>query len=237
MAGDKALILEFGNQISRDINTRVRAMMIGVENNNWSFIEGLIPTYRSLMIQYNPLLITYDALIEKLVDLEGQLSSMDIPSPIVIEIPVSYGQDHGEDLHFVAKYNSISEEDVVKIHTSRKYLIYMIGFTPGFPYLGGMDEAISSPRLDKPKMKIEAGSVGIAGSQTGVYPVESPGGWRIIGRTPLKLYDAQRERPILLNTGDYIKFVAIGRDEYVKIKGEVEKNNYIPHTYPLEEVK
>jgi len=235
-AGEKAVVIEFGNEISSDINIKVRSMMIAVQNYNWNFVDELIPTYRSLMIQYNPLLITYDVLIQKLQELEKNLSKIDIPSPNVIEIPVCYGHEYGEDLLVVSEHNGIKVEDVINIHTSTNYLIYMIGFTPGFPYLGGMDEKIATPRLAKPRIKIDAGSVGIAGSQTGVYPVDSPGGWQIIGRTPVKLYDAERETPILLKTGDYIKFTSVSRDEYLKIKEEVENNEYVPNIYAMEEV-
>lgn len=127
----------------------------------------------------------------------------------------------GIDIKNVASYNNLTVDEVIKIHTSREYLIYMLGFTPGFPYLGGMDERIATPRLEVPRTKIYGGSVGIAGSQTGVYPIDSPGGWQIIGRTPLKLYDENREEQILLRAGDFIKFVPITLDEFI----EIEKNN------------
>ena len=156
----------------------------------------------------------------------GSLSSIPIPPPTVIEIPVLYGGEMGPDIENVAEHNHKTVEEVIKIHTSEEYLIYMIGFIAGFPYLGGMSKEIATPRLKSPRVKIEGGSVGIAGEQTGIYPVASPGGWQLIGRTPLKLYDAEREKPVLLEAGQYIKFAAVTEEEYKKIEKEVEDGTY-----------
>ncbi len=156
----------------------------------------------------------------------GSLSSIPIPPPTVIEIPVLYGGEMGPDIENVAEHNHKTVEEVIKIHTSEEYLIYMIGFIAGFPYLGGMSKEIATPRLKSPRVKIEGGSVGIAGEQTGIYPVASPGGWQLIGRTPLKLYDADREKPVLLEAGQYIKFAAVTEEEYKKIEKEVEDGTY-----------
>lgn len=143
------------------------------------------------MIRFGELTKKFDAVLET-------MDSIQIPPPSVIEIPVLYGGDMGPDLEFVAAHNHKTPEEVVRIHTSGEYLIYMLGFIAGFPYLGGMSREIAAPRLKSPRVKIEGGSVGIAGEQTGIYPVASPGGWQLIGRTPLKLYDAEREKPVLL---------------------------------------
>jgi len=132
----------------------------------------------------------------------------------------------GPDLEFVAAHNHKTPEEVVRIHTSGEYLIYMLGFIAGFPYLGGMSREIAAPRLKSPRVKIEGGSVGIAGEQTGIYPVASPGGWQLIGRTPLKLYDAEREKPVLLEAGQYIKFRAVDEAEYEAIEKQVEAGTY-----------
>ena len=156
----------------------------------------------------------------------GSLSSIPIPPPTVIEIPVLYGGEMGPDIENVAEHNHKTVEEVIKIHTSEEYLIYMIGFIAGFPYLGGMSKEIATPRLKSPRVKIEGGSVGIAGEQTGIYPVASPGGWQLIGRSPLKLYDADREKPVPLEAGQYIKFAAVTEEEYKKIEKEVEDGTY-----------
>jgi inhibitor of KinA len=152
----------------------------------------------------------------------------------VVEIPVCYGGDFGPDLEFVAQHNKLTTADVVAIHTSVPYLVYMLGFTPGFPYLGGMSDRIAAPRLEKPRTAIPAGSVGIAGSQTGFYPVESPGGWRLIGRTPVKAFDAASVNPFLFAARDYLRFKAIAAQEYAAIAQAVADGSYTPVITALE---
>ncbi len=235
-SGDKAAVIEFGNSITEDINMKVRSMMIALEESKYDFITEMVPTYRSLLVNYNPLKINYSKLEDILRETENKLSHINIPSPNIIEIPVCYSDEYGKDLVNVASYNKLTKDEVINIHTKRKYLIYMIGFTPGFAYLGGMDEKIATPRLSKPRIKINAGSVGIAGAQTGIYPVESPGGWQIIGRTPIRLFDKQKENPFLLEAGNYIKFVNISKKEYEKIEREVLEKVYDIRTYPMKEV-
>ncbi|MBZ4686632.1 MAG: inhibitor of KinA [Clostridia bacterium] len=225
-AGDMSIVVEFENEISEKVNSKVRSMCLAIEKSMLTGIEEVIPTYRSLLVNYNPLEIRGDSLIEKLKDIENRLEEIKIPKPKVVEIPTLYGDDFGPDLKFVANYNNLSIEEVIKIHSRGKYLIYMLGFTPGFPYLGGMSEKIATPRLENPRTRIPAGSVGIAGSQTGIYPVESPGGWRLIGRTPLKLFNPDHQPPFLLQAGDYLKFTAIDEEEFYRIKDQVEKNQY-----------
>ena len=156
----------------------------------------------------------------------GSLYNIEIPPPTVIQIPVLYGGEMGPDIQNVAEHNGKTVEEVIQIHTSEEYLIYMIGFIAGFPYLGGMSKEIATPRLKSPRVKIDGGSVGIAGEQTGVYPVDSPGGWQLIGRTPLKLYDAEREKPVLLEAGQYIKFKSVTPEEYDAILKAVEDGSY-----------
>lgn len=226
VAGDSAVCVEFGNEISPEINKKIRAFKIAVEKSDIPGIVETVPTYRSLLVHYHPEVIGIKALTEKFDKLMGSLSSIPIPPPTVIEIPVLYGGEMGPDIENVAEHNHKTVEEVIKIHTSEEYLIYMIGFIAGFPYLGGMSKEIATPRLKSPRVKIEGGSVGIAGEQTGIYPVASPGGWQLIGRTPLKLYDADREKPVLLEAGQYIKFAAVTEEEYKKIEKEVEDGTY-----------
>ncbi|WP_270487369.1 5-oxoprolinase subunit PxpB [Clostridium fessum] len=226
VAGDSAVCVEFGNEISPEINKKIRAFKIAVEKSDIPGIVETVPTYRSLLVHYHPEVIGFKALTEEFDKLMGSLSSIPIPPPTVIEIPVLYGGEMGPDIENVAEHNHKTVEEVIKIHTSEEYLIYMIGFIAGFPYLGGMSKEIATPRLKSPRVKIEGGSVGIAGEQTGIYPVASPGGWQLIGRTPLKLYDADREKPVLLEAGQYIKFAAVTEEEYKKIEKEVEDGTY-----------
>lgn len=221
ISGDKSVVVEFGNTIDEDINKKVMSLMKAIEDSNLNkYVDEMIPTYRSLMINYDPRNIDFDAFLEKLKDLESNIKDVKTNEKNIIEIPVLYGGEYGEDIANVAKHNNLTEEEVIKIHSSKEYLIYMLGFTPGFPYLGGMDKRIETPRLQTPRTKIPAGSVGIASTQTGIYPIDSPGGWQLIGRTPLKLYDENKENPILLKAGNYIKFIPITKEDFDKISSE-----------------
>lgn len=234
VSGDCAVCVEFGNEISPEINRKIRAFNIAVTQAG---IEGLVetvPTYRSLLVVYRPEVIGFKALTEKFETLLNSMDNIQIPPPTVIEIPVLYGGEMGPDIENVAEHNHKTVEEVIKIHTSGEYLIYMLGFIAGFPYLGGMSKEIATPRLSSPRVKIEGGSVGIAGEQTGVYPVASPGGWQLIGRTPLKLYDAEREKPVLLEAGQYIKFRSVTEKEYQTIEKQVADGTYAYVTYSKE---
>jgi len=233
-SGDCAICVEFGNEISPEINAKIRAFKIALEKENIDGIVETVPTYRSLLVVYRPEVILFKELTEKFDGIMGAMGNIQIPPPTVIEIPVLYGGEMGPDLENVAAHNNKTTDEVIKIHTSEEYLIYMLGFIAGFPYLGGMSKEIATPRLKSPRVKIEGGSVGIAGEQTGIYPVASPGGWQLIGRTPLKLYDAEREKPVLLEAGQYIKFRSVTQEEYEKIEKQVEENTYQYVTYAKE---
>jgi KipI family sensor histidine kinase inhibitor len=226
ISGDRGLVVEFGNEISEAVNRKVRNLYLAVQKCKPEGVYEMVPTYRSLMIQYNPMETDLDSLMTRLSEIEESLDSIELPKPRIIEIPTIYGGAFGEDLKFVAEHNGIREDEVVKIHSSVDYRIYMLGFSPGFPYLGGMNEKIETPRLKTPRTKIPAGSVGIAGKQTGIYPMESPGGWQLIGRTPLKLYDPSRSTPVLLQAGDYLRFIPVDKEEYDRIKELIQSNKY-----------
>lgn len=217
-AGDSAIAVEFGREIDLNINNQVAAMRTVIEaaidEGKLKGIVELVPTYGSLLVVYDQLAVGYAGLIEQLKILAEGLKGVEIPDREVVEIPVVYGGEYGPDLGIVAQLNSLSEDEVIERHSGAEYPIYMLGFVAGFPYLGGMDKSIAAPRKQTPRLKIPAGSVGIAGQQTGIYSVESPGGWQIIGRTPLKLYDADGEKPILLRAGQSIRFKPITEAEY-----------------------
>lgn len=234
-SGDKGIVIEFGNAISSEINKKVRAMFLAVESSPIPGLISFVPTYRSLLIEYDPLKISYAEVKKELIVIENTLSDFKLPPPNVFEVPVFYGEEMGPDMAYVCTHSGLAEEEVIKIHADKLYLIYMLGFTPGFSYLGGMDERLESPRLDVPRQKIEKGSVGIAGMQTGIYSVDSPGGWRLIGKTPIEIYNSLRNPPIIQKSGDYIKFMPISIKEYEAIEEAVKKGNYEYRYYPLEE--
>lgn len=234
-AGDSALIIELGNEIAPEISLELKKITEFIDSQKLKGIRDILPTYRSAIVYYDPMLISHDEIVELIERnrMKFRVENGNIVKEI-IEIPVLYGGEEGPDLPNIAEHNGITEEEVVAIHTSGEYLIYMLGFTPGFPYLGGMSKKIATPRLKTPRTKIPAGSVGIAGEQTGIYPLESPGGWQLLGRTPLELFNPQREKPFLLDAGKYIKFVQVDRAEYERISDAVKKGTYEIKTYRKE---
>lgn len=231
--GDSALQISFGQEISEAINIKVYTMAQLLKDRQLKGILELVPAYTTLTIYYNPLVLSSKELLEALQSLEVQLVTNAKSNSMVLEIPVCYGGDLGPDLEFVAKTNGLSLEEAIALHTAPYYRIYMLGFLPGFTYLGGLNQRLATPRLKEPRLAIAPGSVGIAGQQTGIYPLESPGGWQLIGRTPLKLYDPLRPEPFLPQAGHYIHFKPISQEEYTAISQAVANNTYTCATYPL----
>ncbi|MBO4290099.1 MAG: 5-oxoprolinase subunit PxpB [Lachnospiraceae bacterium] len=227
-AGDTAVVAEFGNEISESINRRVHAFAEALNAAPIPGIRELVPTYRSLMIHYDPRVIRYQPLLDALSALsaENDASAGGGISREVLVIPVLYGGEAGPDISNVAEKNGLTEEEVIALHSAPDYRIYMLGFTPGFTYLGGMDPRLETPRLTTPREKIPAGSVGIAGMQTGVYPIDSPGGWQLIGRTPVRFYDPDRAEPILPRAGLYIRFRPVSKEDYLLIQKAAEAGTY-----------
>lgn len=225
-AGDSAIVMEFGDTIEKEINARIAAVVENLKKKKIDGILDILPTYRSILINYDPVKISYGEMVETLKGLSKADSNKQSDEVRLIEIPTLYGGEYGPDIDFVAKNAKLSKDEVIKIHSGTDYLVYMMGFIPGFTYLGGLDEKIATPRLKSPRLKIDPGSVGIAGSQTGMYPLESPGGWQLIGRTPLKLFDDTKEPPVFIQAGDYIRYVPIDQKEYDRIKKEVENDTF-----------
>ncbi len=217
--GDRGLLAEYGDGIDPGINRKVRTITMVLEQERPAGIVEIIPAYRSLMIIYDPLRTRVPELEQMLESVESRLARIEIPPPRIVEIPVCYGGDFGPDIQFVADHGGLSVNETIKIHCGTTYLVYMIGFTPGFPYLGGLPRRLHAPRLDTPRIRVPAGSVGIANDQTGIYAIDSPGGWRLIGRTPLKLFEPTKKEPFLYSAGDLIKFVPISQDEYYDLGG------------------
>lgn len=223
--GEIAAVVEFGKRIDYETHVRVMALAERLEKKSFPGMIEYVPAYTTLTVYYDPLIVgkngqedAYQNVRAMLLDLAKVKVKKRKEPGRVVEIPVCYGGEFGPDLDEVAGSNKLSVEEVIGIHSGGQYLVYMLGFAPGFPYLGGMDERIATPRKATPRQAIPAGSVGIAGAQTGIYPLETPGGWQLIGRTPVSLFDPQREDPCLLRAGDNVRFVPITKEEYHKAK-------------------
>jgi len=230
-AGERGLVVELGNLISPEVNARVQRLARGINQKNITGVIEVVPTYRSLLVYFDPFTISRSDLVKAIQQMlapEEGLEDAENEGVRMVYVPVCYGGEFGPDLDYVAQHNGISVEEVITIHSSKPYLVYMLGFTPGFPYLGGMSEKIATPRLEKPRSKIPQGSVGIAGAQTGLYPIESPGGWRLIGRTPLNPFVPGAANPFLFAAGDYLRFVPISIDEFRNIRQDVEAGSFTP---------
>ena len=224
--GDTSMLIVFGEEISPKINAKITSAVHLMKQQKIEGIVDIIPSFAALLINYNPQVVSYASLKARM----EHILSMDLGTQEsarrVFEIPVCYGGEFGPDLGTIAEHAGLSQEEVVEIHSSSDYLIYMLGFLPGFCYLGGLDARIHTPRLANPRLSIPAGSVGIGGSQTGIYPMDSPGGWQLMGKTPVKTYDPERETPILVNAGEYIRFVPISEEEFREIRAEVDQGTY-----------
>jgi len=216
--GDHGFLLEFGDEISREINEKVRRMALAIQAEAIEGVVETVPTYRSLLIIYNPMILTVDGLRKRLLQIEEGLQQAPLPEPTLTRIPVVYGGIYGPDLGAVATYHQISPEEVIQLHCGTPYLIYMIGFMPGYPYMGELPQPLVTPRLKTPRLSVPKGSVAIAQRQTGIYSMESPGGWRILGRTPVELFDPEKDPPALLQMGDLVQFYPIDEKEFKEIE-------------------
>ena len=218
-ASDSALLIEFGDSIDYTINARVYALQRVIETSDIApAVEEFIPSYRSLLVEYDSSKFSHAEMHDRVAHLverntETTASIIDGDEQIR-QIPVAYGGEYGPDLETVADYAGLSVDDVTSIHSGTDYHVFMLGFAPGFPYLGGMDERIACPRLATPRTLVPAGSVGIAESQTGVYPNASPGGWQLIGRTPMALFDVNTDPPVAMLPGNKVNFVPISHEDY-----------------------
>ncbi len=217
--GDQGLLVVFGGVIDAQVNARVHALAGVIREARLPGIRDLVPAYAALAVHYDPAAwarpgaAPVDALQRRLRRLWDRAEAFPAPPPRLVEIPVRYGGEPGPDLEEVASRCGLTPEEVVRRHTAREYRVFMLGFSPGFPYLGGLDPTIAAPRRETPRTRVPPGSVGIAGQQTGIYPQESPGGWQIIGRTPLRLFHAGTQEPCLLRPGDRLKFLAVSPEQ------------------------
>ncbi|MBW3701852.1 kinase inhibitor [Bacillus aerophilus] len=231
--GDAAIVIQAGTDISEDIHERVKQLFSCIEQHPFDGYVEAVQAFTNVTVFYEPYTVYQSAqlkqraispyewvkdYIENL--LEDNWQEANQAKRRIVDIPVCYGGELGPDLEEVARINGLTPEEVVRIHTSGTYLVYMIGFAPGFPFLGGLSEKIAAPRRETPRMSIPKGSVGIAGKQTGVYPISTPGGWQLIGQTPLSLFRPNAERPSLLKAGDEVRFVQLSEKEFFSMKEE-----------------
>lgn len=212
--GDSAIVACFGEGIDKDIHHQVRQLSQYLESYAFDGMIEYVPSYTSVTVYYDPSLLRYTEASTQLNHAIDAMEEQVAATSRVVEIPVCYGGDYGPDLEYVAEYSGLSPEAVIQTHSETVFDVYMIGFAPGFPYLGGMSPRIATPRRSSPRLEIPRGSIGIAGSQTGIYPIETPGGWQIIGRTPRTLFRADQNPPCLLKAGDQIRFVPVSETQY-----------------------
>ena len=215
-AGERGLVVEFGDAVSIEINNQVRALALALEAARIPGLIEVVPTFRSLGIEYDPQVLSFEEAERKVRDAAAGVDPGTLPAPRWVEIPTVYGGIYGPDLPFVAGHAGLSLAEVIRLHSQAAYHVYMIGFSAGFAYLGGLPERLHVPRLPSPRIKVPKGSVAIGGSQTGAYPAETPGGWRIIGRTYIDLFDPLREIPTPMQPGDTVRFVPITEEEYLR---------------------
>ena len=211
-AGDSAIVIELGSEIDPIVNDQVYSLVKTVEAADITAVRELVPTYRSLLVSYDPLVSGFADMNERLAELVDRSTTEVNQEPEeawIVELPVVYGGDDGPDLESLGEHANLSVQEVIDIHSGIDYRVYMIGFAPGFPYLGGLDQRIAMPRLKTPRVNVPAGSVGIAESQTGVYPNASPGGWQLIGRTMAQLFGVNSPSPSLITPGSKVRFVPV----------------------------
>ena len=231
-AGDRALVVEYGDTIDQATNRRARTLAAALLSQPVDGLLEVVPTYRSVLIHYDPLRLPKPALERVVLDVERYLADVALPAPRVIEVPVVYGGQYGPDLQDVAALSGLPPDEVVAIHCGQDYLVYMMGFMAGFPYLGGLSPRISVPRLASPRTKVPTGSVAVALEQTGIYPTETPGGWRLIGWTPVRVFDATREPPVFFEAGDYIRFIPVSEEQALVLGARVLDGTWAPTVRP-----
>jgi len=223
-ASDRSILIRFGSKISEESNSNVIKVFNALLKSNFDSILSIHPAYNSILVTFDVTLKSPFEMMDLLKSLVESDFNFISKERRLIEIPVCYDEEFAPDIMDVAKHNNMTREQVIYYHTLPTYRIYFFGFSPGFPYLGGMLKEIATPRLNTPRIQVPEGSVAIGGEQTGIYPVASPGGWRIIGRTPLKLFSLEKNPPTFLQIGDEIKFVQITREKFREVIDAQDKS-------------
>jgi KipI family sensor histidine kinase inhibitor len=228
-AGESCLVVEFGDAIDLEVNARVQALRKKIESNPFPGFIDTVPAYRSLAVCFDALKSSQADQLEKLLlDMSGDLLTERGGDEELLIVPTCYEDEFAPDLDRVAEHAGISADEVTRRHSSLDCYCYMLGFVPGYSYLGGMDPSLETPRLEEPREKIPAGSVAIGGKQTGIYPIDSPGGWNLIGMTPLRMFDPNRTPAIFLNAGMWVRFVPIDTVEFARLAQETAEPGWKP---------
>jgi KipI family sensor histidine kinase inhibitor len=227
-AGDLAVSVELGDEISREVNARVLALEYLIQQKGPAGVLETVPTFRSLLVYYDPFVVGYEELVAALTALIPEARADVLPPARTVEIPCCYESDLGFELDAAAAKLGLTPEEVVRLHAGADYYVYFVGFTPGLPYMTGMPDRLTIPRLETPRTRTPAGSVGIGGVQCCIYSVESPGGFWVLGKTPLRLYDPGASDPILLRAGDHVRFRPIDRSQFDAISAAVTAGTYRP---------
>ena len=227
-AGDLALSVEWAEEISPEVNTQVRALEFLIQQKAIPGVTETVPSFRALLVYYDPHIVGYDALCATLTELASTASTSVLPPALTVELPCCYDTELGLVLEAAARRLDLPVDEVVRLHAASDLLVYFIGITPGLPYMTGMPERIYLPRLATPRVKVPAGSVGIGGIQCCIYSVDSPGGYWILGRIPLRLYDPDAVQPILLKPGDHVRMRPIDRREFDDIAARVARGTFQP---------
>src|SRR6266478_4248794 len=220
LSSDQSLLVYFGHEITLQANENVRKLLRLLELEPVAGIRNLHPAYCSLLVKFDALKLQHDELEAILKEYLDRLKEVSLPEPRQLEIPVCYGGEYGPDLSDVAAMHGITPGQAIELHTSTTYLVYFLGFAPGFAYLGQLPKALVTPRLATPRKRVPEGSVGIAGNQTGVYPFETPGGWRLLGRSPLAMFRTDRDGLCLLSIGDRVRFIAVSRERFAALENQ-----------------
>lgn len=234
-AGDSGLLVEFEDEISLEVNARVRALKFALEESPFEGMGDLLPAYRSLLVCYDPLRLGYSEAGEKIRSYLSSMDKVSLPKAIVTEIPVCYDREYGIDLEHIAELENKSEEEVIRIHSQSDYFVYMLGFAPGHPYSARFENPFSFKRMENPRLKIPAGSIVVQLALSDIIPFDQPCGWNIIGSTPVLACDYRKENPFLLRAGQWIRHRPVSKEEYLDIKKQAEAGTYVCRTWEKED--